>query len=593
MLYSILFSINIAKFVKLILSFMIRLRCVVGFFVLAASFNSCKNSKTEEGTTENEFKGGNKVIRIAEVQYPHSIFPHKITNAIDGLIASQIHEGLVKVNPKDLSVMPGLAEKWEISPNGKTITFYLRKGVKFQNTGAVAGKATEITANDVKFTFELLCTDRLGNVQFHTVCKDRIVGANEYYKASKAQKIELKGFKIINDYTFSIDLLNSPNIFLEIIANPVAAIICKQAYDIKKDSSNVGAGPFILDEKHSTKTHYAMYKNVNYYAKDKSGNSLPLIDSVIVDILGSTEEALQKFQQGKYDFISSVPSNQLKQVVEQNIAEFKGNPPHFILDQRPEMSSEFYLFNINKAPLNNVKLRQAINYAIDKDKIIERVLFGQAYGPAIYGLVPPTYNFYKISELKGYSLDIPKAKQLLKEAGYPDGKGLPEIQLLVNSGNSRNNTVAAEIQKQLKNNINVNITFESLPNAEKFDLQIKGQGDMYRYGWVADYPSPESFLSIFYGEQVNDDTTHLAYPNTTKYKNAEYDKYYKMGRDAVKRDSASLYFLKAEQILLNDAPLIPLWYESNCRLITTRMKGFQSNALRYFDFTQVSIEDRK
>jgi peptide/nickel transport system substrate-binding protein len=419
------------------------------------------------------------------------------------------------------------------------------------------------------------------------------VGANEYYKASVDKKIELSGFKVIDDYTFSIDLLNSPSIFLEILANPVAAIICKEAYDVKKEESNVGVGPFILDEKSTTKTHIALYKNINYYAKDKNGNPLPLIDSVIIDVLGSTEEALKKFQAGKYDFISSVPSNQLKDVVEQNIGEFKGTPPRFILDQRPEMISAFYLFNINKAPLNNLKLRQAINYAIDRDRIIERVLFGQAFGPAIYGIVPPTFDFYKISSLKGYNLDVEKAKQLLKEAGYPDGKGLPEIQLLVNSGNSRNNTVAAEIQKQLKNNINVNITFESLPNDQKFDLQVRGRGDMFRYGWVADYPSPESFLSIFYGEPVTNDTTHLAYPNTTKYKNAEFDKYYKLGRDAINRDSAAVFFLKAEQILINDAPLIPLWYESNCRLITTRMKNFHSNALRYFDFTQVSIEEAK
>ena len=561
--------------------------------MLVGCLNSCKNGNTNEVETTNDFKGGDKVIRIAEVQNPHSIFPHKITNAIDGLIASQIHEGLVKVSPKDLGVIPGIAEKWEILPNGKTITFHLRKGVKFQSVGAIAGKSIEVTSKDVKFTFELLCTDRLGNVQFHTVCKDRIVGANEYYKASKGQKIELKGFKIIDDYTFSIELLNSPNTFLEIIANPVAAIICQQAYDIKKEDSNVGVGPFVLDEKSSTKKHYAMYKNVNYYAKDKNGNALPLIDSVIVDILGSTEEALQKFQAGKYDFIGSVPSNQLKQVVEQNIAEFKGNPPHFLLDQRPEMSSEFYLFNINKAPFNNVKLRQAINYAIDREKIIDRVLFGQAFGPAIYGVVPPTFNYYKISDLSGYPFNIEKAKQLLKEAGYPDGKGLQEIQLLVNSGNSRNNSVAAEIQKQLKNNLNINITFESLPNAEKFDLQIKGQGNMYRFGWVADYPSPESFLSLFYGEQVSNDTTHLSYPNTTKYINPEFDKFYKLGRDALNRDSASVYFLKAEQVLLNDAPLIPLWYDSNCRLISTRMKNFHSNALRYFDFTQVSIAEKK
>jgi len=560
-------------------------------FAIITALTSCKSG--DSNLSGEEYKGGNKIVRIAEVTSPTSIFPHKLTNAVEGLIASQIHEGLVKIDPKDLKIIPGIAEKWEIAADGKTVTFHLRKGIKFQSVGALEGKSEEIKSQDVKFTFELLCTDRPGNVHFHTVCKDRVVGANEFYQASsKGEKRDLKGFKIIDDYTFSIQLLNSPNIFLEILANPVAAILNKKAYEAKKEESNIGAGPFILDEKSSTKTHYALYKNINYYGVDKNGNSMPYIDSLIIDIVPSSEEALRGFQSGKYDFITSVPSNQLKQIVEDNIKSFKGSPPKFIIDQRPEMISAFYLFNIHEKPFDNVKVRQAFNYAIDRNRIIDHVLFGQAYGPAVHGIVPPTFNFYNITGLNGYDLNVEKAKQLLKEAGYPDGKGFPEVQLYVNSGNTRNNTVAAEIQKQLKTNLNVNITFESLPNGEKFNLQVKGKGNMYRDGWVADYPSPESFLSIFYGEPVKDDTTHMAYPNTIKYKNAEYDKYYKMGRDALNRDTAAVYFLKAEQVLLNDAPLIPLWYESNTRLISSRMKNFHSNPLRYFDFSQVMVEGK-
>lgn len=565
---------------------------VLCIFTVAILFQGCKNEENQ--STENEYKGGNKVIRIAEVTAPMSIFPHRLTNAVEGLIASQIHEGLVKLNPKDLSVVPGLAEKWEISPDGKTITFHLRKGVKFQSAGAVKGKQREVTTKDVKFTFELLCSDRPHNLHFQTVCKDRIAGANEFYLNSKSnKKQELKGLKIIDDHTFSVELLNSPHIFLDILANPVAAILSKESWDASGDSSYVGIGPFVYDGKNTRKNHIVLYKNIHYYGKDKQGNALPYIDSLIIDIVPSSEDALMGFKSGKFDLITSVPSNQLKMLVEENITNFKGNHPKFILDQRPEMLSSYYLFNVNREPFMNKKVRQAFNYAIDRDRIIDKVLFGQAHGPAVNGIVPPSFTFYKSTNIKGYTLDIPKAKKLLAEAGFPDGKGLPEIQLLVNSGNSRNNTVAAEIQKQLKNNINANVTFESLPAAEKFYLQVKGRGHLYRDGWVADYPSPESFLSVFYGETVTDDTSHLAFPNTIKYRNAEFDKYYKMGRDALNRDSASKYFMVAEQILVDDAPLIPLWYDSNCRLISHRLKNFQSNALRYFDFSQVSLEEEQ
>lgn len=546
------------------------------------------NSNPDEPGSKSQKKTG-KIIRIAEIASPSSIFPHKITTAVEGLITSQIHEGLVRINPRDLTVLPGLAESWEIDQASKTITFHLRKGVKFQKTESVPGSDSEITSKDVKFTFELLCTCRPGNVHFHTVCKDRVVGADEFYNASALKKrAELKGFTIIDEHTFSISLLSSPNTFLEILTNPVAGIINQKAYYAKQEACNVGAGPFVLDEKNSSKTHYALYRNEGYYARDKNGVQLPYIDTLIIDIVSSTEEALDLFQNGSVDFISSVPSNQLRKIVEENIRSFK-NPAEYILEQRPEMMTYYYLFNINAAPFNNLKLRQALNYAIDRTKIIDRVLYGQAYGPAVYGVVPPTFPFYRISTIKGYDLNVDKAKKLLREAGYPDGNNLPEIRLIVNSGNTRNNTVAAEIQRQLKVNLNINITFESLPNAEKYSLQQKGRGDIFKEGWVADYPSPESFLSVFYGEYVIHDTTQVPYPNTTRYRNKTYDRYYELGRDALNRDSAAAYFLMAEQVLINDAPMIPLWYESNCRLIKTRMKNFHSNPLSYFDFSQVDI----
>ncbi|MES2678352.1 MAG: ABC transporter substrate-binding protein [Bacteroidota bacterium] len=559
-----------------------------GIFLLFLSACSGKDGLGVSGGAKSS-KNTQKVVRIAEISLPATIFPHNITTSIEGLITSQIHEGLVKINPRDLTLLPGLAESWEIDEATKTITFHLRKGVKFQKSPVIPGSDTEITSKDVKFTFELLCTGRPGNVHFYTVCKDRVVGADAFYNATAADKnAELNGFRVIDDHTFSIRLLNSPNIFLQILSNPVAAIISKKAYEARKEASNVGAGAFILDEQHSTKTHFSLYKNPDYYAKDKDGKSLPYLDSLIIDIVTSTEEALELFQSGAVDFISSVPSNQLRQIVEDNIKSFK-YPAEFILEQRPEMISYYYLFNTHSAPFNNLKLRQAVNYAIDRTKIVDRVLHGQAYGPAVYGVVPPTFDFYKINAIQGYDLNLDKAKKLLKEAGYADGSNLPEVRLIVNSGNTRNNTVAAEIQRQLKNNLNINVTFESLPNAEKYTLQLKGKGDLFREGWVADYPSPESFLSVFYGEYVTSDTAHESYPNTMRYQNKNYDKYYELGRDATSREMAMGYFLKAEQILLNDAPLIPLWYESNCRLIKTRLKNFHSNPLRYLDFTKVDV----
>ncbi|MBP7809959.1 MAG: ABC transporter substrate-binding protein [Bacteroidia bacterium] len=554
---------------------------------ISAVLAACGGSKESDNSQRPEGSGGS--IRIAEVTPPKNIFPQAITSQIEGLIASQIHEGLVRLNPKTLEPVPGLAEKWEVSADGKTITFHLRKDAHFHNTED--GKpGNEVTSQDVKFTFELLCTDRNTNMHFATVCKDRIVGANEYFEATtKGQKAELTGFKVIDKYTFSISLNNASGIFLQILANPVTSIISEAAYKQNYENLKVGAGPFVYSAKFSTPKRITLMRNPNYYGKDEKGNSLPYLDSVIVDILNSTEEGLTAFKEGKCEYVGSIPSNAVRTIVEENIKDFENNPPAFILERSSEMISQYYVFNLHKPPFNNVKVRQAFNYAIDRDKIIDKVLQGQAYGPGSYGITPPTFEAYKVGEIVGYNFDPEKAKKLLMEAGYPGGVGFPEVSLIVNSGNTRNNTVAAEIQRHLRENLNVNITFESLSNNEKYRLQHKGLGNIFRDGWIADYPSPESFLSVFYGEPVPADTSKTSYPNTQRYVNKEFDKYYKLGRDARQKDSSYVYFMKAEQILMSEAPIMVLWYESNYRLISSKLKNFFVNPLRYFDLTRVMI----
>jgi len=329
---------------------------------IVLALNSCKNGDSDLGkvlegvkTTKQE---NLKELKIAESSRPISIFPHRITLATEGMIAGQIFEGLTKIDPNTMKVKPGLAEKWEISPDGKIITFFLRQGIFFHNPAAQSGKANELTAEDVKFTFELLCTEGNNNLHFGTVCKDRIVGANEHYENSKkGEKIDLSGVKIIDKYTLSFELLNSPSIFLEILANPVAGIISRVAYSAEKDNCRIGAGPFMLDTAASIKDAFVLIKNPAYYGKDKNGNPLPYLDKVTVDIVASPEAAWEGFKAGNYDFVGTLPVNQLKEIVEQNIASFKGESAPYLLQRNVEMMTQYFLFNLNKNPFNKNKVR--------------------------------------------------------------------------------------------------------------------------------------------------------------------------------------------------------------------------------------------
>ncbi|MBI3518383.1 MAG: peptide ABC transporter substrate-binding protein [Bacteroidetes bacterium] len=541
----------------------------------------CKNGGNNGNSKQSEKNGGTFVM--AENNEIATLYPLSITSQVEGLVTSQIYEALIRLDSKTLDIVPGLAEKWEMSKDGRLITFHLVKGAHFQDDKCYKdGKGPEITTKDVKFTLENLATKTDNNYQFNTILRDRLAGVNEFFD-KKATSIS--GLKIIDDYTFSLELLNPSLSFIKMLANPSVAIINETAFKAYGKDLKTGAGPFMYDAS-STKDRIVLVKNPNYFMKDSAGCALPYLDTVVVLVTPSIEDGLSLFEDQKIDLINTLPSLRVKDVVEKNIKEFISHPPKSLLQREPEMFSQFYVFNTKQKPFDNVKVRQAINYAIDKEKLVDNVLQGQAIGAAIYGITPNTFSGYDIKKIHGYNLDIAKAKKLLAEAGFPDGKGFPEVSILLNTGNSRNSSVAVEIQKQLKTNLNINVNFESVSNIQKYDLQMHGKGDIFRDAWVADFPSPESFLSLFAGDIVPTDAEGTSFPNTSRYQNPTYDLYFKKGRDSNIRDSSYSYFMKAEQLLMDDAVIIPLWYEGSYRLLTNNVKGLNLNAMRYYDLTK-------
>ncbi|MBA4239136.1 MAG: hypothetical protein C0448_00305 [Sphingobacteriaceae bacterium] len=552
----------------------------ISILLLASSLVlfSCKDN----GNGKLSDKSGGTFV-MAENFPIASIYPISTTNQVEALVVGQIHESLLRLDAKTLEVVPGLAEKWEISKDGKTITFHLVKGAHFQDDKCYSdGKGPEITAKDVKFTLELLATKTDDNYQFSTILKDRLVGVNDFFdKKSKS----ISGVKIIDDYTIALELVNPSLSFMKLLANPSAAIINETAFKAYGKDLKTGAGPFMYDIS-STPEKLVLVKNPNYFRKDSLGFVLPYLDTVIVQIMPSIEDGLSSFENGKIDLINTLPSLRVKDVVEKNIKEFVSHPPKSLLHREPEMLSQFYVFNTKQKPFDNASVRKAINYAIDREKLVDNVLQGQAIGAAVHGITPNTFSGYDIKKIKGYSLDIEKAKKLLSDAGYPNGKGFPEVRILVNSGNSRNSSVAVELQKQLKEHLNINVNFESLPNIQKYELQMHGKSDIYRDAWVADFSSPESFLSLFVGDDVPADSSAASFPNTSRYQNPTFDLYFKKGRDSNIKDSSFANFMRAEQVLMDDAVIIPLWYEGSYRLLTNNVKGLSLNAMRYYDLTK-------
>lgn len=567
---------------------------VSGFIVI--SIASCAHSG--KSTAEKKAKG-NRVyggtLHINEVTPVITLYPYYIYDNVSDLVASQIYESLVRLSPRDLSVKPGIAKSWEIDTSGTVYTFHLCKNVFFQDDLCFPeGKGRRITAGDCKYSMEKLCTASPDNVIFPITFKDNVEGANEYYDQSKKGEPAsgLKGVKVINDSTLQVTLVQRNPLFMNMLAGPAGFVIAREALEKYGKSMHVGAGPFIYSTT-SDSGRIVLTRNTNYYQFDSLGNQLPFLDSVVISFIGNKLDEFKSFQQGKLDYIRGVPSSQVDKMVEEQISDFQHKPPKYVLSRVPEMSTQYYSFNTTKAPFNDVRVRKAFSYAIDRNKIVNEVLEGEAFAAGTHGITPPSFIGYPQDSIIGDTLNVKLAQQLLAEAGYKDGKNFPNVTLELNSGGGVYTNVAVEVQKELANNLNVNINFNTVPFGKKLQDERYGNFQMIRSGWIADYPSPSDFLMLFYGGNIPDSTNQSSYYNSTRYKNPEFDKLFAMGRAARNKKDAYKYYMQAEQLAISNVPIIVLWYEQNYSLTRWAVKDLFPNPMNYLDLSRVYIDNRK
>jgi oligopeptide transport system substrate-binding protein len=564
---------------------------------------SCGNANKEnKGQVETrEAKGGKSyggIFRLNEPEYIKNLFPHSITDVYSYRVACQIYEGLFKFDQKDLEVIPVLAESYTLSPDGKIYSIKLKKGVYFHDDPAFPnGKGREMTAHDVKYAFTKLCTQGLLNQNF-SVFKDILLGANEYYKATadnKTPDFGVEGIKVIDDYTIEFHLIKPNALFLTNLARPACFVYPKEAeekYGQDMRIKAVGTGPFAIksvDEDISI----ILKKNENYHGKDEHGNQLPFLDAISIQFIKDKKTELLEFKKGNLDMIYRLPTEYIIEILEEAMTTKQGEIQKFELQRSPEMVTQFLTFNNQSKIFNNVNVRKAFSYAIDRDKILDYVLNGEGYASGHHGITPPVFNFYNIDQIHGYKLNVDSARYYLAKAGFPNGKGLPKIEFYLNSEGTRNTNVAVEIQKQLKDNLNVDIELNILPFAQMMENGLNGKFNLMRASWYADYPNPENFLWLFYGKDVPKNANINSYPNIARYTNPEFDNLYEKALNAKTIEEANELFLKAEKILMKDAPVIVLWYDEGYRLLQSYVKNFENNPMQYRDFSQVYLQKAK
>ncbi|MCB0400640.1 MAG: ABC transporter substrate-binding protein [Flavobacteriales bacterium] len=541
-----------------------------------------KKTTTENNITPTEISG---CLDFAITEKYGSLDPIHVTDVASFHITSQIYEPLLRFDENDLTLEPLVAESWEVSDDNLVHTFRLKKGVHFHDHACFeGGKGREIKAGDVIYSFERMYAADDENYAY-SLFKDKIAGG----EAFKSNGGTISGITAPDEYTVQFTLTKPSSNFMSLLATISTAIVAKEA--IEKNAI-VGSGPFVYSKDADTENKITLSRNTNYHQKDGKGETLPYLDCVSFNYIKDGQEQLDLFMKGELDVITGLPSKSIKEIVETQIADFQEDPVKYVLGRYPQNATTYITLNTAVPPFDNQKVRQAVGMAIDKARIVDQILKGEAAAPGDHGIVPSAFKGYDYTSVVGLGFDVEKAKKLLSEAGYPNGNGLPILMLATGNGNT-SVRVGLEIQKQLRANLNINVELTSTSLAERKEANAQSKNNMSIDGWLAEFPDPVSFLSLFYGANVPASAQEMSFPNESRFKNDAFDKLYEKALVTLDDKQRFELCLEADQIVANQAPCIPLWYHEDYHLIQSAVQGYSPNAMNLLYLASVKIETVK
>jgi peptide/nickel transport system substrate-binding protein len=560
-------------------------------------YSGCtKKDSYEVRNLNGGIKGGGIYI-INETENIRSLDPVGINDVVSHHVSHQIYDLLVDLDT-NLQLVPELAQRWEVSADGRLYTFHLRKGVLFHDNACFpGGKGREMNAQDVKFSYDRILDPRTGSLGFDFY-KNYVEGAKEFEEEVNKATIEnrkptintVSGFVVQDDSTFIIKLKKPFGPFIYYTCLGFAYVVPREAVEkYGKDyfQNPVGTGCFIF-ENWTPDLEINLRRNPNYWGKDQFGNQLPYVDRVKFRFIKDLSQQLLEFTNGTIDESYRIPNELFRSIVSEDK---KLTPEYskYILQRTSALTIQFYGYLTSGKIFNNVKLRQAFNYAVDREKIIKYVLNGQGSGAAIYGIVPPSMPNYNARNIKGYSFDLDKARKLMEEAGYPGGRGLPDITLNINEGGGRNTQVAEAIQNMLKE-IGVTVKLQLLQFAQHLDNIDAGRADFWRLGWIADYPDPETFLNLFYGKNVPDNPKEKSPINSYRYKNKKYDELFEKALSISDIQERNRIYEEAEQIAVSEAPVLFIYYDEDYRLEQPYVRGYALDPMHRVEMKYVWLD---
>lgn len=489
---------------------------------------------------------------------------------------TQLYNGLVRLD-EELNIEPCIAKDWTISPDGKTYTFTLRNNIYFHKNElfGTPNRTRAVTAQD--FVYSL----------------SRIIDPNV---ASPGMWIfnnvdEKNPFSAPNDTTLVIRLKTPFAPFLSLLSMPYCSVVPKEVVehwgeDFRKHPC--GTGPFKFQLwKEGVKL--VLRRNPNYFEFDADGYALPYLDAVAVTFIIDKQTVFLEFVKGNLDFMNSLDASYKDEILTRTGQLRAKYRDRLIMESEPFLNTEYLGFLMDaddNSPIRDKRIRQAINYGFDRRKMMKYLRNGIGV-PGEGGFIPRGLPGSAANKKEGdtatygYHYDPERARQLLAEAGYPNGEGLPTIQLATTSSYL---DLSRYIQQQL-DLIGIKVKIDVNPPAALREQIAQSKSLWFRGSWIADYPDAENYLSLFYSPNLAP-----AGPNYTHYHNPKFDKLYQQAQKETRESHRVKIYREMDSILMDDAPVVVLYYDQILHFTHPNIKGLRSNGMNALDLRYVRKE---
>ncbi|HEY0678630.1 MAG TPA: ABC transporter substrate-binding protein [Chitinophagaceae bacterium] len=483
----------------------------------------------------------------------------------------QIYNTLVETDNK-LNIVPSLAYRWDVSEDRLTYIFHLRNDVFFHDHEVFpGGRGRKMTAFDVEYSYK-------------RIVDPFTASSGAWIFNNRVDPVD--AFRALDDSTFQLKLVSPFNPILGLLSMQYCSIVPKEVVEkYGKDfrSHPCGTGPFSFKSWEEGQA-LILLKNERYFEKDEQGRSLPYLDAIKVTFYDSKATEFLLFQQGQLDFINDIDASFKDEVLTRK-GELRNDWQGKIrISKHPYLNTEYLGILVDEknplvknSPLRSSKIRAAINYGFDRRKMM--MYLRNSIGiPAESGFVPAGLPSFDSTIVKGFHFDPQRSRQLLAEAGFPEGKGLPVIKLLTIPIYA---DLASFIAKELED-VGIKVQVESVQKSFLLEQTAKSTAIFFRGSWIADYPDAENYLSCFYSKNPSP-------PNYTRYSNPQFDALYERSLTEQDYETRLSLYRQMDQLIVRDAPVVPLWYDEVIRLVQPNITGFEPNGLNLLELRKVSI----